>query len=42
MEWFHFALFTDPHIGLNGLFVQRIHLKKKQVGVLLAAKAYRV
>ena len=28
MEWFDFALLTDPHIGLNGLFVQRIHFHK--------------
>lgn len=29
IEWFDFALLTDPHIGLNGLFVQRIYFKKK-------------
>ena len=28
MEWFDFALLTDPHIGLNGLFVQRIYSQK--------------
>ena len=28
MEWFDFALLTDPHIGLNGLFVQRIYFQK--------------
>ena len=30
IEWFDFALLTDPHIGLNGLFVQRIYFKKKK------------
>ena len=42
IEWFDFALLTDPHIGLNGLFVQRIYFKKKNIGVWVAAKAYRV
>ena len=28
IEWFDFALLTDPHLGLNGLFVQRIYFKK--------------
>ena len=30
IEWFDFALLTDPHLGLNGLFVQRIYLKKNK------------
>ena len=28
IEWFDFALLTDPHLGLNGLFVQRSYFKK--------------
>lgn len=30
IEWFDFALLTDPHLGLNGLFVQRIHFEKNK------------
>ena len=30
IEWFDFALLTDPHLGLNGLFVQRIYFNKKK------------
>jgi len=30
IEWFDFALLTDPHLSLNGLFVQRIYSKKKK------------
>lgn len=30
IEWFDFALLTDPHLGLNGLFVQRIYLQKNK------------
>lgn len=27
-EWFDFALLTDPHLGLNGMFVERIYFQK--------------
>ena len=30
IEWFDFALLTDPHLGLNGFFVQRIYLNNNQ------------
>lgn len=30
IEWFDFALLTDPHLGLNGFFVQRIDLNNNQ------------
>ena len=30
IEWFDFALMTDPHLGLNGFFVQRIYLNNNQ------------
>ena len=30
IEWFDFALSTDPHLGLNGFFVQRIYLNNNQ------------
>lgn len=28
MEWLDFTLLTDPCLGLNGLFVQRIYFHK--------------
>lgn len=28
MEWFDFDLLTDPHLGLNGMFVERIYFQK--------------
>ena len=28
IEWFDFALLTDPRLGLNGLFIQKIHFEK--------------
>lgn len=30
IEWFDFALLTDPCLGLNGLFVQKIHFEKNK------------
>ena len=30
IEWFDFALLTDPHLGLNGFFVQRIYFNNNQ------------
>ena len=30
IEWFDLALLTDPCLGLNGLFVQRIHFEKNK------------
>ena len=30
IEWFDFALLTDPCFGLNGLFVQRINFKRNK------------
>ncbi|XP_068705086.1 uncharacterized protein [Montipora foliosa] len=30
IKWFDFALLTDPRLGLNGLFVQRIHFEKNK------------
>lgn len=39
IEWFDFALLTDPCLGLKGLFLQRIFLRKKQVGVWVATRS---